>query len=101
MVLFQINPNRLTIFPFKCDAPRTINKDAVTFRSAVQRMQTEARQVQVSQYFSLIQSFKPSQTPEMQISPHPPTTSALKQFSQSLVLETPDHRGECNTICYG
>ena len=64
-------------------------------------MEAEARNVQITQEFSLFQHLKPSYTPRMLVRANPAATSAFKQFGQALMLETANHSSECNTICYG
>ena len=60
MILFKIDPKRLTLFPLKGDTPRSIYVDTVTFWYAKKTVEIEPWHIQIFQNVRLIQSFQAS-----------------------------------------
>lgn len=46
MILLQIDPDRILLIPFECDAPWTIDVNGVAHRLAPKPMEIESRQVE-------------------------------------------------------
>jgi len=64
MVLRQVNPPGIFALPFKRDAPRPIDVDAVALQFALQAMEGKSRQLHVLWDYGRIQ---PIQTPQASI----------------------------------
>ena len=61
MILFKIDPKRLTLFPIKGDTPRSIYVDTVTFWYSKKAVEIKSWHIQIFQNVRLIQSFQASQ----------------------------------------
>lgn len=91
MVLFQVNVPGVAPAPFERDAPRAVYMKAVALRLASERMEVEARYVEVSQRCSL---FKCVQSPErspLEVRRHSSVPAFVKQLVEPLVPEAAYH----------
>ena len=66
MVLFEIDPQSLTVLPCEGNAPGAIDMDTVPYRGSVKAMKVEARHINLIQCFGLIQNLQPTQTTPLQ-----------------------------------
>jgi hypothetical protein len=49
MILFEIDPYRLTLLPLKDDTPWAVDVDTVTFRYSLKAVEIEPRHIQICQ----------------------------------------------------
>jgi hypothetical protein len=84
MILFQIDPQRLAVFPLKGDAPWAVDVNTVPCGYSLQAMEVEPRYVQVCQRLGVIQGFQAPQTAALQILPYSTAAATPEQLRQSL-----------------
>ena len=58
VVLLQVHPQGIAFFPFKGDAPGTIDMEAVSLRLSMEWMEVEAGDVQIGESLSVVQSIE-------------------------------------------
>jgi hypothetical protein len=61
MILLKINPEYITLLPFKCDTPRAVDVDAIALGHTVESMEVESRHVQIRQGLGVVQG---AETPQ-------------------------------------
>ena len=63
MILFKINFQCITVFPFKGDAPWAVDMNTITLGHSLKTVKIESWYVQICQRFRLIQSIYTSREP--------------------------------------
>jgi hypothetical protein len=92
MVLLKVNLPRLSVAPFKGDAPGAVDVQAVAPRLAPERMEIEPRNVEVAQRRGLRQGVESAQGSFVEVRRHLPALALTKKLVESLVAEAPYHR---------
>jgi hypothetical protein len=92
MVLLQINVQRVSIAPFECDAPRTVDVKAVALRLTPERMEIEAGDIEVAQRRRVFERVQPPEHPASEFPRHLTASTLPKKLLKPLVPEAPNHR---------
>ena len=92
MVLLQVNVPRVALAPFEGDAPRAVHMKAVTLRFTPERMEIEARDVEIAQRRGLLERIQSPERPVLEVRRHFSASAFAKQFLKPLVAEASYHR---------
>ncbi len=102
MVLLQINLPGVAIAPFERDAPRAVDVKAVALRLTRERMEIEARDVEIAQRRSLLERIQSPKRPVLEVCRHSSASAFAKQLLKASVAEAPYHRASVTlavTMC--
>jgi hypothetical protein len=84
MILLQVDAPRVTIPPFKGNAPRTIDVKGIALRLATQGMKVEAWNVKIGKVLRTVQRTQPGSTPPYEVAPDPARVVLQEQATQPL-----------------
>jgi hypothetical protein len=91
MVLLQVNMPRVAVVPFEGDAPRSVDVKAVAQRLPRERMEIEARNVEIAQHRGVFQRIQSPKRPVLEVRSHSSASAFAKQVIEPLVAEAPYH----------
>jgi hypothetical protein len=61
MILLKINPEDITLLPFKGDTPWTVDVDAIALGQTMEAMEVESGHVQIRQGLGIVQGVEAPQ----------------------------------------
>jgi hypothetical protein len=91
MVLLKIHSQGVAVFPFKRDAPRSIDRECEAGGLTLKLVESPSRQVQLSQVLRLVECRKPSSDAIEQVGLYPLWVILVPELREAFVLEAPDH----------